>query len=352
MTGPKMDKAAPAALVEVDNVSVEYQLRSTAWFGRARALRAVNSVSLSIATGQTLGLVGESGSGKSTLGRAIIRLQPIAEGTVRLGGLRVDNLTGAKLRAARRRMQIVFQDPYSSLNRHLTVAELIERPLRIAGDLSAAARSARVRQLLDLVRLGDMYSSRYPVELSGGQRQRVGIARALATGPEFIVCDEPISALDVSIQAQITELLRDLQRDLGVSYLFIAHDLAAVQDVSHRVMVMYLGAIVETADARDLFSGALHPYTQALISAAPIPDPRLQRTRDRIVLSGEQPSHLDVLQGCVFATRCPYARDRCRTEAPALEVVSPGRSVACHYWRDLTITEGIAPPPAMKGIVP
>ncbi|HET8590782.1 MAG TPA: ABC transporter ATP-binding protein [Nakamurella sp.] len=323
-------------LVRVDHLRVEYPVNiRRGWRTTRRTLQAVADVSLDIAGHRTLGLVGESGSGKSTLGRAIIQLQPIASGSVTFDGIDLSGLSYHQMRAVRRGMQIVFQDPYSSLNRRMTVSQLIERPLRIQRVGSAASRAKRVTELLDLVGLGTSMAGRYPIELSGGQRQRVGIARALSTSPKFIVCDEPISALDVSIQAQITDLLVSIQQELGLTYLFIAHDLAAVRSISHEVAVMYLGTIVELADADELFRRRLHPYTKALISAAPIPDPAVQRSRERIVLTGEQPSRLDVPVGCVFASRCPFRRELCLHEPPPLLTARDGHRVACHFWSEI-----------------
>ena len=324
----------PRPLVEVRDLSVDFPVPGRGRDGKRRVLHAVAGVSLDVSVGETFGLVGESGSGKTTLGRAVLRLQPTVAGTVSFDGREITRLNQRALRPVRRDMQMIFQDPYSSLNRRLTIGELIRRPMRIQGVLPVAMQHARVAELLDLVGLPRTMLGRYPVELSGGQRQRVGIARALATQPKFIVCDEPISALDVSVQAQIIDLLRRLQDELGVAYLVIGHDLAAVRDMSDTVGVMYLGSLVERAPTAELFGSTLHPYTRALISAAPIPDPRIQRSRERIILQGELPSPLDAPQGCAFASRCPVSQQRCWVERPALEEAVPGHVVACHFWRD------------------
>lgn len=327
--------ASASPLVRVQDLRVEYPIRGSGALGRRQRLRAVADVSLDIHAGQTLGLVGESGSGKSTFGRSVLRLQPTVSGSVIFDGTDITKLGYRDMRTVRRGMQMVFQDPYSSLNRRMTIAQIIARPMAVQRMGSPVSREARVSELLDLVGLGEGMSGRYPSELSGGQRQRVGIARALSTSPKFIVCDEPISALDVSIQSQITSLLMSIQDELGLAYLFIAHDLAAVRAISHRVAVMYAGTIVEIADADAIFSDRLHPYTQALVSAAPIPDPVVQRSRQRIVLSGEPISRLVDQVGCVFASRCRFRQDVCTTEAPPLHEVRGSHAVACHFWESI-----------------
>ena len=300
--------------------------------GNNRVLKAVHDIGFTMAKGETLGLVGESGCGKSTAGRTMIRLYEPTAGTVTLGGVDVTKLPKSKLKAYRRKMQMIFQDPYASLNPRLTVLDIIGEALDIHGlAASRAERRRRVEQLLETVGLSAEHASRYPHEFSGGQRQRIGIARALAVEPEFIVCDEPISALDVSIQAQIVNLLIELQKKMGFTYLFVAHDLSMVKYISDRVAVMYLGKIVELARSEDLYAQPQHPYTQALLSAIPVPDPDREAQKERIVLNGELPSPIDPPSGCPFRTRCRAATERCSREAPAFREVRPGHWASCHY---------------------
>jgi oligopeptide/dipeptide ABC transporter ATP-binding protein len=304
------------------------------WLGLGRpkfVVRAVDGVSLDIARGQTLGLVGESGCGKSTVGRTILRLQEATSGTVRFDDLEVFALRGEALRALRRRMQIVFQDPYGSLNPRMTIGQTVREGLDIHGIGSRADRVTRVAALLSEVGLDPELAGHYPHELSGGQRQRVGIARALAVEPSFLVCDEPVSALDVSVQAQVLNLLADLRERRRLTYLFIAHDLAVVRHIADEVAVMYLGRIVEQAPAAQLYQIQRHPYTKSLLSAVPVPDPTAQR--ERIVLQGDVPSPARPPSGCPFNPRCPHPlkSERCRTETPVLREITPRHRAACHY---------------------
>ncbi len=295
------------------------------------AVKAVDGVSFEIARGETLGLVGESGCGKSTTGRAILQLYRPTAGSVQFNGEELTELKGEDLAAVRPRIQMVFQDSYSSLNPRHSVAKIIAEPMVINGGYSRPEMSARVSELLELVGLNPQHRSRYPHEFSGGQRQRIGIARALALNPEFVVCDEPISALDVSIQAQVVNLLQRLQNELGLTYLFIAHDLSMVRHISNRVAVMYLGKIMELADNADLFNEPLHPYTQSLISAVPLPDPKAERERKPILLKGDLPSPSNPPVGCVFHTRCPLAQAVCAEKVPEYREVRDRHWAACHF---------------------
>ncbi len=318
---------APVVLA-VENLTKHFPVRS-GLFGRTVAqVRAVDGVSLHIRQGETLGLVGESGSGKSTVGKAVLRLLEPTAGRIHLHGEDITRLSGQALRGARRKMQMIFQDPYASLNPRLSTGDIIMEPLQNFEKLSRAQLRERVGELLDRVGLSREAVKRYPHEFSGGQRQRLGVARALALNPSLIVADEPVSALDVSVQAQVLNLLIRLQREFKLAYLFISHDLGVVEHISHRVAVMYLGQIVEVADKETLFADAQHPYTEALLSAVPIPDPT--QKRDRIILTGDVPSPISPPSGCRFHTRCPYAEARCKVEIPVMRELRPGHSVACH----------------------
>jgi oligopeptide transport system ATP-binding protein len=318
-------------LVDVKDLRMYFPVTAGLIFQRKVAdVKAVDGLTFFIRQGETLGLVGESGCGKSTTGRAILQLYKPTTGTVDFGGTDLVKLKGGDLRRFRRKMQMIFQDPYASLNPRMSVGSIIAEPLAIHGLAKGKARKDRVQELLSIVGLNPYYANRYPHEFSGGQRQRIGIARALAVEPDFIVCDEPVSALDVSIQAQIINLLEDLQDRFGLTYLFIAHDLSVVRHISDRVAVMYLGKIAELADRNALYENPLHPYTKALLSAVPVPDPAVEVKRERIILTGDVPSPLRPPPGCVFHTRCPIAIDVCRQEIPEWRQAQPDHWVACH----------------------
>jgi oligopeptide transport system ATP-binding protein len=319
------------ALLEVRDLVKHFAVGGKFLRGTGNMVRAVDGVSFSLRRGETLGLVGESGCGKTTTGRCILRLEQPTSGSIRFDGVELTTLPEKALRAVRRRIQVIFQDPYSSLNPRMTVGQILAEPIKVHRIIAdPRARAARVSELLTQVGLLPQHAKRYPHQLSGGQRQRVGIARALAMEPSLIVCDEPVSALDVSIQAQIVNLLEDLQARLGLTYLFIAHDLSVVRHISDRVVVMYLGKVAEVADRKALYENPVHPYTRALLSAVPIPDPKLEAHRERTVLRGEVPSSLNPPGGCVFHPRCPIAEARCSAEIPALREIRPGHWGACH----------------------
>jgi oligopeptide transport system ATP-binding protein len=326
-------------LVEVKNLKVYFPIRAGIFKTVQGNVRAVDDITFEVRRGETLGLVGESGCGKSTTGRALIRLREPTEGSVKFDGVELTSLKTGPLRRLRRRMQIIFQDPYGSLDPRMTVGSIISEPLETHNLAKGAARRARVAELLKMVGLDPTYVNRYPHEFSGGQRQRIGVARALAVEPEFIVCDEPISALDVSIQAQVLNLLTDLRDRLGLTYLFIAHDLSVVKHISDRVAVMYLGKIVEIGPPDQIYAGPGHPYTRALLSAVPVPDPQMERKRRRVILTGDVPSPANPPSGCRFHTRCwLYEKlgkpENCRTTDPPLREIGPDQQAACHYAED------------------
>lgn len=333
-----------APLLEVRGLVKHFPVRRGVFGGVSGQVRAVDGVSFDVRAGEVLGLVGESGCGKTTTGRCVLRLLEPTAGEVRFDGEDITHLPRRRLRPLRRQMQIIFQDPFSSLNPRLSVGSMLREPLAIHGIARGARARERVAELLELVGLSPDHARRFPHEFSGGQRQRIGVARALAVEPRLIVADEPVSALDVSIRAQILNLLQDLQRRLGLAYLFVAHDLAVVEHISDRVAVMYLGRIVEVADAAALYATPRHPYTAALLSAIPVPDP--DRPRERIVLEGDVPSPTRPPAGCRFHPRCPMARDRCRQEEPELLQVAPGHLSACHFAGEVASTLRAALPAA------
>lgn len=329
-----LDATPSKTLVQVRDLKMYFPIHSGLLRRHTGDVKAVDGVSFDILEGETLGLVGESGCGKSTVGRALLRLYEPTAGSVVIGGTDVAHLNPEALRKARPQMQMVFQDPQASLNPRMSLADIIGEPLNEHTDWDTQKKLARIYELMDAVGLNRRFANRFPHEFSGGQRQRIGIARALALKPKFIVCDEPIAALDVSIQAQVVNLLEDLQDEFGLTYLFISHDLSMVRHIADRVAVMYLGRIAELSPRDQLYSRPLHPYAEALLSAVPEPDPALARRRERIILKGDVPSPANPPKGCNFCTRCPRVMDICRQVKPELAEVEPGRLVACHIYSD------------------
>lgn len=316
-------------LLQVENLKKYFPVSQGFLRRSGGSVRALDGVSLSVQTGETLGVVGESGCGKSTMGRSILRLIEPTAGKVTFEGRNILSLTKAQMRDLRREMQIVFQDPYASLNPRYTISETLSEPLEIHNLYASGQRKQRVQAILERVGLDPSYASRFPHEFSGGQRQRIGIARALILNPKLMILDEPVAALDVSIQSQVINLLEDLQQEFKLTYVFVAHDLSVVKHISNRILVLYLGKMAELASSHDLFVEPLHPYTKALLSAVPVPNPRAKR--ERIVLRGDLPSPANPPSGCVFHTRCPLAQDTCKSEVPAWREARPGHYVACHF---------------------
>lgn len=323
-----------SSLVQIRNLSKHFPIRKGFFNKQVGAVKALTSVNLDIIEGETLGLVGESGCGKSTLGRVMLRLMNATTGEVTFAGKEIMGLDAKAMKPLRREMQIVFQNPYASLDPHMTIEQILAEPLVVHGVASGKKLREETEKLIELVGLRKEMLDRYPHEFSGGQRQRIGIARALALKPKLIVADEPVSALDVSVQAQILNLLQDLKKDFSLTYLFIAHNLDVVRYISDRIAVMYLGRIVELGPCDEVYQKPLHPYSRALISAAPVPDPDFDRSK-RIILTGDLPSPANPPSGCAFHTRCPIARDKCRQELPALREITPGHSSACHFAEEL-----------------
>ena len=319
-------------LLKVDNLKKYFPIRHGVFSRHIGDVKAVDDVSFELFEGETLGIVGESGCGKSTTGRAIMRLHEPKSGSITFDGVDLTKLNTEQMRKARRDIQMVFQDPYASLNPRHTVEKILEEPLIVHGIGNAAERKKKVKEYLEIVGLSSYHAKRYPHQFSGGQRQRIGIARALMTNPKLIIADEPVSALDVSIQAQVLNLMQRLQEDLKLTYIFIAHDLGVVRHISDRVGVMYLGRLVELADSESLYSEPLHPYSQALLSAVPIPDPQFER--EQLILKGDIPSPSNPPSGCTFHTRCPHAMEHCKLVVPQLQQFKQGHSVACHLYND------------------
>ena len=330
-TAETPESGADDALVSVSGLTKYFPISKGLFARTVGHVRAVDNVNFDVRRGETLGLVGESGSGKSTTGRVMLQLDKATSGTVEFDGEELTTMSSSGLRKIRPRMQMVFQDPHASLNPRMTVASIIGEPLLEHTKMSKTDRRERIGELLELVGLDPTHANRYPHEFSGGQRQRIGIARAIALTPDFVVCDEPIAALDVSIQAQVVNLLEELQDELGLTYLFISHDLSMVRHIADRVAVMYLGKIAELSGVDALYETPRHPYTQALHSAVPVPDPTVESSRKRIILEGDIPSPANPPSGCVFRTRCPRAEQRCATDVPELRELEPGHWVACHF---------------------
>jgi len=322
--------STPEPLIRVHNLKKHFPITAGVFRRQVGTVKAVDGISFDLLPKETLGLVGESGCGKTTAGRTVLNLYTATEGKVYFGQTEVTALGGNQLRLIRQKMQMIFQDPQDSLNPRMTVGSIISEPLMEHTKASGSQRTERVEELLQAVGLNAKYMNRYPHEFSGGQRQRIGVARALALNPEFIICDEPIAALDVSIQAQVVNLLEDLQQKFGLTYLFISHDLGMIRHIARRVAVMYLGHIVEIATSQDLYRRPQHPYTQALLSAVPTHDPVREQTRERIILTGDVPSPADPPSGCPFRTRCPSAESKCAEEVPELRQIGTGHRVACH----------------------
>jgi oligopeptide transport system ATP-binding protein len=319
-------------ILKVENLKMYFPIKRGVIQRTVGYVHAVDDVSFEVRKGETLGLVGESGCGKTTTGRTILQLYKATEGHVFFEGKDLTTLHGEEMRLMRRKIQMIFQDPYASLNPRMTVEQIVGEPLVVHGLARGSEIREKVKQLLTMVGLNPAYVDRYPHEFSGGQRQRIGVARAISLEPDLIVCDEPISALDVSIQAQVVNLLEDLQKELGLTYVFIAHDLSMVRHISTRVIVMYLGILVELADRKTLYENPLHPYSIGLLSAVPIPDPLVEEKRERIILKGDVPSPINPPSGCRFRTRCPLAQQLCADERPEWKEVEPDHFVACHYW--------------------
>lgn len=343
MATPISTASETESLVDIRDLKMHFPVKSNGLLRRTiGAVKAVDGLSFTVKRGETLGLVGESGCGKSTTGRAILQLHRPTSGSVFFDGKDLTKVKGEELRKIRRKVQIIFQDPYASLNPRMTVGDIIGEPIRVHNLRSGKDVRTRVEELLKVVGLNPYFINRYPHEFSGGQRQRIGIARALAVEPDFIVCDEPVSALDVSIQAQIINLLQDLQKEFNLTYLFIAHNLSVVKHISDRVAVMYLGKMVELAPAAELYVRPMHPYTQALLSAVPIPDPAVEKSRQRVILQGDVPSPLNPPSGCYFHTRCPMVIDKCRVDEPPFIDYGGGHFAAC--WRAEEVTPILAEP--------